>query len=106
MIRPQVILWIAFLAGAVTSIAVAAPSLHQGRITGVGKAEVMVLDVLDGETETFSVGSDTKIVLDTQPAKLVDLQVGFTAEITAEQDRNGKLIAKQIVATSKISPKK
>lgn len=106
MIRPQVILWIAFLAGAVTSIAVAAPSVHQGRITGVGKAEVMVLDVLDGETETFSVGSDTKIVLDTQPAKLVDLQVGFTAEITAEQDRNGKLIATRIVATSKISPKK
>lgn len=105
MIRPQVIVWIAFLAGVVTSVAAAAPSTHQGRITAVGKAEIMVLDTKDGESETFTVNAETKISVDGKPAKLVDLQSGFTAEITAEQGTDGKLTAKMIVASSRISPK-
>ena len=104
MFRPQVILWVAFLAGAVTSIAIAAPSVHQGKVTGVSKGEVMVTTTKDSEAVTFAVDDGTKITLDTKPAKLVDLQVGFIVEITAEQNTDGKRIAKMIVASSKISP--
>lgn len=106
MIRPQVIVWIAFLAGVMTSIAIAAPTVHQGRVTAIGKGEVMILDMKDGESETFAVTAETKIIVDGQPGKLTNIQIGFTAEIAAEQSVDGKLTAKMITATSKISPKR
>lgn len=107
MMRPQVIVWLAFFAGAaLSSAAMAAPTMHQGKVTAVGKGEVMVLDMKDGEAETFAVTSSTQIMLDAKPAKLVDLQVGFLVEITAEMSLDGKLTAKVISASSKRSPKK
>jgi hypothetical protein len=107
MTRPQTILWLAFIAGALmSSIALAAPTMHQGKVAGVGKAEIMVLDTKDGEAETFVVESATKITVDGKAAKLVDVQVGFVVEISAETNQDGKLIAKTITAASKISPER
>lgn len=111
MIRPQVVLWTAFLVGIVMSSTVlavpdlSAPSSHQGKVNGVGKAEIMVTDSKDGEIETFKVDDSTKITVDGKPARLVDIQVGFVAEITAEMSRDGKLTAKTINASSRLGPK-
>lgn len=106
MFRPQVVMWSAFLAGALTSIAVAAPSMHQGRVTGVSKGELMVTTTPNVEAITFKVDDSTKIMLDNKPATLVNLQVGFTVEITAEQATDGTRTARMIVASSKISPQR
>ena len=107
MMRPQLILWLAFISGAVfSSVVLAAPTTHQVRVTGVSKGELMVTGIKDSEAKTFIVNDATKILLDAKPAKLVDLQVGFTAEVTAEQNTEGKLTATMISASSKISPKK
>lgn len=81
----------------------AAPTMHQGKVTGVGKAEIMLIDMKDGETETFQVPDGTTIVVDGKPGKLSEIQVGFVAEITAEREE-GKLVAKRIVASSRRSP--
>jgi hypothetical protein len=94
-----------FALSVVVSLAIAAPAMHQGKVTGVGKGELMILDMKDGETETFVVSDATKITVDLKPAKLVDIQVGYIAEVTAEPNTDGKLIAKAIVASSKISPR-
>ncbi len=105
MFRPQVILWIAFLAGTVTSLAVAAPMMHQGRVTGVSKGELMVTTTPNVEAVTFKVDDSTKITLDNKPASLVNLQPGFIVDITAVQATDGTRTAKMIVAFSKLSPR-
>ena len=110
MIRPQIAMWTAFLLGVVMSSAAMAvpnlnaPSTHQGKVNGIGKSEIMVTDLKDGEIETFKVSSETKITLDGQPAKLVDIQVGFLVEIAADMGQDGKLTAKSISASSKLPP--
>jgi hypothetical protein len=93
------------LVAILSSFALAAPSMHQGKVTGVGKAELMMLDMKDGETETFVVNEATRITVDLKPAKLVDIQVGFIAEVSADATNDGKLIAKTIAASSKLSPR-
>jgi hypothetical protein len=89
---------------ALVSLGVAAPTMHQGKVTGIAKGQLMILDTKDGETETFVVNDSTKVTVDMKPAKLVDIQVGYIAEVTAETNTDGKLIAKSIAASSKLSP--
>jgi hypothetical protein len=105
MFRLPVVVGLLILTAGLSTLALAAPSSHQGKVTGVGKGELMVLDMKDGESETFIVNEATKITVDMKPGKLVDIQVGFIAEISAEANTNGKLIAKTISASSKLSPR-
>lgn len=87
----------------VPPMVLAAPTTHQGKVTGIGKQEIMLIDMKDGDAETFQVPDGTTIVVDGKPGKLSDIQVGFIAEIAAERE-NEKLVAKMIVASSRRTP--
>lgn len=86
------------------SVLAVEPVKHQGKVVGVGDGTIMIVDMLDGETETFKVASDCKIVIDGKPGQLLSIQIGFTAEILAERAKD-ESIAKMIRASSKLSPK-
>ena len=87
-----------------TAVLAVEPAKHQGKVVGVGDGTIMIVDMNDGETESIQVPDDCKITLDGQPAKLNAIQVGFTAEILAEQVKDA-LVAKTIRASSRLNPR-
>jgi hypothetical protein len=95
--------WVALSVALVGSAVAWSERTHQGRITSVTADELVIVDMQTGGPKTFSVPSETKIFLDSKPAKLVNLEMGFLAEIMTSQ-QGEKLVAKQIHAFSKRSP--
>jgi len=110
MFRNHLAFALAFVAGALMSSFLsaanaAAPSTHQGKVTSVEKETLIIVDKKTGEPRTFAVNGETKILLDAKPAKLIDLQMGFAVDVTAEMTAPDTLVAKLINATSKLSPR-
>lgn len=81
---------------ACTAVAWAAEP-HTGKITSVQKDKVMILDIADGESETFLVNAETKITRDGKSAKVSELGIGDRVKIEADTI-DGKLVAKTIEA--------
>lgn len=110
MFRNHFAFVLAFVAGALMSSFLsaanaAAPSTHQGKVAGVEKDMLIIVDTKTGEPRTFTVNAETKILLDAKPAKLIDLQMDFAVDVSAELTAPNKLVAKLINATSKLSPR-
>ena len=100
----RTLLTLAFVGLFATSVLALEPVKHQGKVVGVGDGTIMIVDMLDGETETFKVASDCMVVVDGKKSLLNSIQIGFTAEIVSERGKD-TLIAKTIRASSKLSPK-
>lgn len=94
----------AYLAVVVAAILISGVSLaddevHEGKVLSVGTNSITVSDEKDGDNDTFTVTSDTKITMNGKPAKLTDLHAGDRAKVTATQ-KGDKLVAKEIAARS------
>jgi hypothetical protein len=110
MFRNHIAFTLAFVAGALMSsflsaASAAAPSMHQGTVNSVEKDTLVIIDKTTGEPRTFTVTGETKILLDAKPVKLIDLQMGFAVDVSAEMTSPDKLVAILINATSKLSPR-
>jgi hypothetical protein len=79
--------------------AVADDEVHEGKVLSVGTSSITVNDVKDGDNDTFTVDSNTKITMNGKPAKLSEIQAGDRAKVTATQ-KGDKLVAKEIAARS------
>jgi len=73
--------------------------VHEGKVLSVGTNTITVSDEKDGDNDTFTVDSNTKITMNGKPAKLTDLHAGDRAKVTATQ-KGDKLVAKEIAARS------
>lgn len=80
-------------------IALADDEVHEGKVLSVGTSSITVNDEKDGDNDTFTVTSDTKITINGKPAKLSELHAGDRAKVTATQ-KGDKLVAKEIAARS------
>jgi hypothetical protein len=94
----------AFLAAFVATIlisrvALADDEVHEGKVLSVGTNSITVTDEKDGDNDTFTVDSGTKITMNGRPAKLSDLHAGDRAKVTAAQKAD-KLVAKEIAGRS------
>ena len=74
---------------------------HNGPVMAVTADTIMVMDERDNELETFAVTSQTKIMLNGQPAPLAEVQMGDRATISARRT-NGELVALAIDAISRL----
>jgi FtsP/CotA-like multicopper oxidase with cupredoxin domain len=74
---------------------------HNGPVMAVTADTIMVMDDRDNELETFAVTSQTKIMLNGQPAPLAEVQMGDRATITGRLT-NGELVALTIDAISRL----
>ena len=104
----KAILGVAVLAVAATLVfAIPEPQVpptkdtHSGPVMAVTADTIMVMDERDNELETFAVTSQTKIMLNGQPAPLAEVQMGDRATITGKLS-NGELIAVAIDAMSRL----
>jgi hypothetical protein len=91
---------IAFVFATLSSkTALADDEVHEGKVLSVGTSSITVSDEKDGDNDTFTVDSNTKITMNGKPAKLTDLHAGDRAKVTAIQ-KGDKLFAKEIAARS------
>jgi hypothetical protein len=80
-------------------IALAADEVHEGKVLSVGTNSITVTDDKDGDNDTFTIDSSTKITMNGKPARLTDLHAGDRAKVTATP-KGDKLLAKEITARS------
>jgi len=83
----------------ISRVVLADDETHEGKVLSVGTSSITVSDEKDGDNDTFTVDSNTKISMNGKPAKLTDLHAGDRAKVTATQ-KGDKLIAKEIAARS------
>ena len=74
-----------------------ASDVHEGKVMGVTKDTITLMDDRDNEMETFAVNAGTKIMFNGKPAKLEEIQMGDRALIKG-QNTNDRMIALTINA--------
>lgn len=82
----------------VSSVALAATRLYEGKIAAIGDQRVVVVDK-DGDNDDFIVNASTKISRNGKAAKFDDLELGDRVKINA-QSKGTDLVASDIEARS------
>lgn len=68
---------------ALTSVALAADEVHQGKVLLAKDGKISLQDK-DGNSEVFTVAADAKITLDGKSASLEDIAIGNVAKVTVK----------------------
>jgi|SRR3954470_2136953 len=72
---------------------------QQGKVLGVSKDSITILDKVEGDNDMYLIDAATKITREGKPAKWSDIQVGDRVKITvAGGGAKGKMVAKEISA--------